>query len=237
VLFTSLASGVPSIAAIAARGGAAVDIASNGDTAAATSDGATIVFARSGAERGVWRVRADGRDARRLASVDALDPVVSRDDRNVLFLSIEVGVQSPWVVPIEGGEPRQVVAAFAGVTSLDVSPDGAQLVFFSVGDENRGLIVVCDLPQCANRRDLPAPANFRAAYLRWTPDGKAIAYVDDAVAANIWALPREGGAPSQLTQFTEGEIWSFAWSRDGTRLAVIRSTTTHDIVLLQGLRE
>jgi Tol biopolymer transport system component len=73
--------------------------------------------------------------------------------------------------------------------------------------------------------------------LRWTPDGKAIAYIDDASVANIWALPLEGGTPQQLTRFTDGDVQSFAWSRDGTRLAVIRSTTTNDIVLLQGVRE
>ena len=41
----------------------------------------------------------------------------------------------------------------------------------------------------------------------------------------------------KLTGFTDGAvIGDFAWSRDGKRLAVSRSTTTNDIVLFTGLK-
>jgi hypothetical protein len=46
------------------------------------------------------------------------------------------------------------------------------------------------------------------------------------------------GAPGQLTRFPESEartIASFAWSRDGRRLALVRTTTTSNIVLIKGL--
>ena len=36
---------------------------------------------------------------------------------------------------------------------------------------------------------------------------------------------------------TDRTIESFAWSPDGTRLAVLRTTTTDNIVLLKGLKE
>jgi Tol biopolymer transport system component len=48
--------------------------------------------------------------------------------------------------------------------------------------------------------------------------------------------PLDGGAPRQLTQFTDRRIALFAWSPDGTRLAVARAAETSDIVLLKGLR-
>jgi hypothetical protein len=69
-----------------------------------------------------------------------------------------------------------------------------------------------------------------------TPDGEGIAYLDSR-AMNVWSFPLAGGAPQQLTHFTDRAIESFAWSADGTRLAVLRTTTTNDIVLLKGLRE
>ena len=53
---------------------------------------------------------------------------------------------------------------------------------------------------------------------------------------NIWSFPLAGGDPRQITNFTDRTIESFAWSRDGTRLAVLRTTTTSDIVLLRGLQ-
>ena len=67
----------------------------------------------------------------------------------------------------------------------------------------------------------------------WTPDGRGVAYPSDG---NLWVQPLSGGAPRQLTRFTDGRpIGSFAWSRDGRRLAITRSTITNDIVLFEGL--
>jgi Tol biopolymer transport system component len=74
------------------------------------------------------------------------------------------------------------------------------------------------------------------AWLRWMPDGRAIAY-RDATQANLWVQPLDGKPPHQLTHFTDGRaIVDFAWSRDGKRLAVARSTTSNDIVLFKGLK-
>jgi Tol biopolymer transport system component len=68
----------------------------------------------------------------------------------------------------------------------------------------------------------------------WPPDGRGVAYASDG---NLWVQPLSGGAPRQLTHFTDGRpIRSFAWSRDGQRLAITRSTVTNDIVLFEGLR-
>jgi Tol biopolymer transport system component len=74
-----------------------------------------------------------------------------------------------------------------------------------------------------------------AGRLRWTPDGRAIAYINSATTSNVWLQPVDGGAPRQLTQFTDRTISDFAWSRD-MRLAVARATITNDIVLFKGLK-
>src|SRR5439155_24402705 len=94
-------------------------------------------------------------------------------------------------------------------------------------------IVICDLASCASRRTL---ADWPTGRLRWTPDGRAIAYIDTA-RSNLWAQPIDGGMPRQLTHFTDHPVLDFAWSRDGRRLAVSRSTTTNDIVLFRGLKK
>ena len=72
--------------------------------------------------------------------------------------------------------------------------------------------------------------------MRWTPDGQSIAYVD-TTGSNIWSQPLDGGPPRQITHFSDRYVASFAWSRDGKRLAVARTTTTNDIVLLRGLKK
>jgi serine/threonine protein kinase len=115
----------------------------------------------------------------------------------------------------------------------DVSPDGRSMAFFRYDPPNPPAIIVCDLPACKTLNRLPAsPSNTR---LRWTPDGRGIAYLKDS---NVWVQPLDRGTPRQLTHFTDGRtIPDFAWSRDGKRLAIARMSVTNDIVLFKGLRK
>jgi Tol biopolymer transport system component len=78
----------------------------------------------------------------------------------------------------------------------------------------------------------------RLGRLRWTPDGRGIAYIDAAATqSNLWVQWLDGGSSYQITHFTDGRtIGEFAWLHDGKRLAVARATTTNDIVLFKGLK-
>ena len=72
----------------------------------------------------------------------------------------------------------------------------------------------------------------------WTPDGRAVAYVGAETQGNVWVQPLDGKPARQLTHFSDGRtVVDYAWSHDGKRLAVARSTTTNDIVLFRGLRK
>jgi Tol biopolymer transport system component len=80
-------------------------------------------------------------------------------------------------------------------------------------------------------------SNDRGGRIRWTRDGRGIAYVRAEPQPNIWIQPLDGSPLTRLTHFTDGrQILDFAWSRDGARLAIARATTTTDIVLFRGLR-
>jgi len=74
--------------------------------------------------------------------------------------------------------------------------------------------------------------DFAGYYLRWTPDGRSLAYVDDRNASAIISRPINGGPERQLADFKPDQIFSFAWSRDGKQLAVARGTVTHDVILI-----
>ena len=241
VLFDTMSNGKAAIAAISADGSASEEVASNAFQVAASPDGRTLVFLQSsrGAD-GLWKIDAAGRQLVQLVpgfekfGGIVVEPLVSPDGRYVIFISNRGGVQSPWIVPIEGGEPVRVTDDFA--VDLDISPDGRRLKFFSQG-ERRSQLVVCDLPACSNAVSFPVPQNFSMPS-RWTPDGQEIAYVD---GANISSLPLDGGAPRKITHFAEEKsswtpITAFAWSHDGARLAIVRMTSSNDIVLLH-LRE
>jgi uncharacterized protein with WD repeat len=39
-----------------------------------------------------------------------------------------------------------------------------------------------------------------------------------------------------MTNFDTGEIFNFAWSRDGKRLAIVRGSRSQDVVLISNFR-
>jgi Tol biopolymer transport system component len=210
------------------------EIVTRGASPAATSDGRTIVFvsAESGDRSGIWRVDADGRHAVQLVSGNARSPVVTRDDKHVIFVSNRGGKQRLWSVPLEGGQAVQIGDMFA--FSPDVSPDGKSLMY-SASQTTRGELAICDLPGCTTVRYLKTPEG--GSISRWTPDGKGIAFYHIGPNGNLWVQPLDGSKPKQVTHFDDGRsIMDFAWSRDGTRLAVSRVTVNNDIVLIRGLR-
>jgi hypothetical protein len=111
----------------------------------------------------------------------------------------------------------------------DVSPDGRSILIQKGSDWT-----ICDFPAGTAQKVLGPIAGTR---LRWTPDGKGIAYVEGTTATDIWVQPIDGSPPHALTHLADGRsIGGFAWSRDGQRLAVSQlSGFTSDIVLFRGL--
>jgi Tol biopolymer transport system component len=147
-----------------------------------------------------------------------------------MFLSRRSGVQSPWIVSIDGGTPTQLSKEFVPGSAFDISPDSKSVVF--VGGANDA--VVCDLPACTARRQLGILPRSLGS-VRWLPDGRSIAFKDPA-GTNLVVQPLDGRPSYQLTHFTDQDIADFAWSHDGTRLAITRRATTTDIVLFTGLK-
>ena len=92
-----------------------------------------------------------------------------------------------------------------------------------------------DASQPLNILPLPTTAFFFTP-ARWSPDGKALTFIDNrSGASNIWAQPLKGGPPKPVTSFTTDQIYDFAWSRTGD-LAVARGTETSDVVLISNLQ-
>ena len=70
--------------------------------------------------------------------------------------------------------------------------------------------------------------------IKWTPDSTGFLFVT-GTPQNLWVESLDGKPTRQLTHFTDDrQIADAAWSRDGKRLAIARTTTTTDIVLFKG---
>jgi len=81
------------------------------------------------------------------------------------------------------------------------------------------------------RFDFPPTVTYRQ--VRWSPDGQAVAVVNDAGSrSDIWLQPLSGSPPRQLTNFKAQQILAFDWSRDGRTLAVVQNVETSDVVLI-----
>jgi serine/threonine protein kinase len=235
VIYPNISGGRVVVATELPEQGASEEVVTPGGyQPAATTDGRTVVFTKlgTGDQAGsLWRVDADGNHAVPLAPRGSHSPLVTPGDRQVMFLSARSGIMSPWVVPLVGGAPKEIVHLLA--QSLDVSSDGRSLVLASRDEQKRPVFITCDLPNCTARRSLPASGSRP----RWARDDRGLAYIGPPPGANIWIQPLDGKPAYQLTRFADGRpIVDFAWSHDRKRLAIARATVTNDIVLVTGLK-
>ena len=200
----------------------------------ACPDGRTILFTvLSGASSEIWRIDRDGSNAKPLSRFPGVEqPICSNDSKWVVFQAAGGKVSR---MPIQGGEPLALTTFLSGSPAL--SPDGKWIACVTFpGKKQLALSVI---PFDGGRpvktisfdsRILPVES---AGRLQWTPDGKAIAYADtrDGIS-NIWIQPLDGGPPQPLTNFPTGQIFSFAWSLDGSRIAITRGEISSDVILL-----
>jgi len=198
----------------------------------ATSDGKKIVFHsdEDALRTGLWKSDGDGRNRKRILTGSVAFPMVTPDDRFVVFRSTSGDMDSPWKVPIDGGQPIEIIHVPI-VNPARVSPNGRQLLYLTRSAAmKQPMPFICDLPACEVRR--PAPQ-----WGQWMPDGKRIAFSDPRDLANLWAQSIEDGEAKPFTRFQEVMgIRDFQWSRDGKRLAVARGGGSGGIVTLKGLK-
>jgi hypothetical protein len=82
--------------------------------------------------------------------------------------------------------------------------------------------------------DLPAHTEQD---IRWSPDGRAINYVNlRNGVANIWSYPLDGSPSKQLTDFQDRANLQFQMVAGWKNLVLARGTTTSDVVMIRGFR-
>jgi TolB protein len=202
---------------------------------AVSPDGRYIVFSayRDGAW-GIWRMNIDGSDAIQLATGGALtNPACTPDGQWVLFKRLSTSSElNICRVSIHGGEIVEVTDKNAFAPS--VSPDGKLVAFFST-EETRNLLRVVPLAGGEPVKTLNvSPDNdylLFANITHWSHDGRLLTYSDSKRhVSNIYGVPFNGGPITQLTHFNSDIIFNFAWSFDGSKLAVAKGQFTRMVV-------
>ncbi|MCI0389096.1 MAG: LpqB family beta-propeller domain-containing protein [Acidobacteria bacterium] len=201
-------------------------------------DGHSIIFSsnRTGIEH-IWRTGIDGGAPQQLTRGSGeIYSSLSPDGRWLIYQqqdSQSLG-QRLWKMPLQGGEARLLTSEPSYRPA--VSPDSRWVAYFYMDQSHWG-IAITPLTGGAPVKRFRIPSSVVERVVRWTTDGKALAYIDDRDgASNIWLQPIDGGAPRQLTDFKAGRILYFDWSRDGQRLAISRGAVTSDIVMIDNLK-
>ena len=146
-------------------------------------------------------------------------------------------------VSSDGGTPAEL---FRGTLFIPpaISPDGSLLVYGKSEGQGAGAeskVVVERIDSGSVLQQFPMPSSNNWQYLGWTPDGRSFTYVRNTTGnrENLYMQSLAGGAPVQLTHFDSEPaiVASYAFSRDGKKLAVTRARyNDSDVVMFSGFR-
>jgi len=235
LVYTSRASGHSDIWIMDQDGGNQKQLTADGSNnkwPVASADGRYIIFMsdRAGLQN-IWRMDIDGNNLKKLTvGGSEWQPDCSPDSQWVIYRS-GFGKHTLWKVSIDGGEPVQLNDNASSRPAI--SPDGK---WIACAYFERERIKTAVYPFAGGEPvrvlDVSSP-NF---YVRWTPDGLALAHIDRQTHRNIVSEPIDGGPPKPLTNFQSDHIFRFAWSRDGKQLALVRGNVTSDVVLIRNFR-
>lgn len=244
IVYRSIASGTPSAWVMNADGREKKQLTTDplGEKGmSVSSNGRFIVFASNRAGRfNLWRIDSDGANLKQLTDgMGEAFPQCSPDGRWVVYQSGVGNVHSTlWRISIEGGEAAQLTKTYSVYPA--VSPDGKLIAYFYMDKEKPSSpwrIGVASFADGAFVTSVEIPPTVISRFVRWTPDGKALAYIaDEGEVSNIWAQPIDGSPAKKLTDFKTETVIAFAWSHDGKQLLVSRGAITSDVVILSDLK-
>ncbi len=179
----------------------------------------------------IYVIRTDGSNLRRMTYDPATDnhPRWSGDGRSLLFLSTRSNGSQAWVIPADGGEPRQLTDFSQGVGEPIWTPDRDGIVFTS------DVFPECGASDSCNASIGDAMAN-----------GPVKAHVADALLYRHWTSWKDG-TRSHILYFnhvtksyrdlTPGDFDSpafsldgggFALSPDGKELCFVSNRSAHE---------
>ena len=194
----------------------------------------TVVLAR-GTINGmtIWRSAADGSGLQPLSQGkrDML-PTCSPDGKTVFYE--DLAAFAFMKMPLAGGKAERVSSAFTENSGYDVAPDGKTLALgtydFKAQKPNI-LLVEADSGKTLETLEYDSRHD---GVIRFSPDGKGVVYpIREKGVENLWFQPLDGSIGHELTNFTSLNIYSYRWSLDGKRLALVRGDSPSDLALIK----
>ncbi|HEY7337558.1 MAG TPA: hypothetical protein VH639_21885 [Bryobacteraceae bacterium] len=216
ILFERAGQGLWSVPPL---GGSAHRIVEDGRAASLSADGSRLLFVR---QRAIWVARADGISPRRLAGVPErffpmeTAPAFSPDGRMIAFFNAAVGpLGDIWVIPSEGGRPRQITFDHVETRGLTWSSDSRWIVFSSA---RAGSFTLWRAPASGGAAQPLTSGAGEDIEPAISADGKRLIYTN---ARTSWSLATlDPASQTQKELFTQRETIGFpSFSPDGSRIA------------------
>ena len=202
-------------------------------------------------DRTIWRVNADGTNPKQLSNGrHDTSATCSPDGKWAYYVD---SLRTLMRVPVEGGQAEivpgsSVPDSYQLLGGVDFSPDGRHLILIAdthdSGPGAHAKLAIADLnstsasvPRIIDPDPRIAAGSLFTGGARFGPDGKSLVYVVKDKAANLWMQPLDGSPGHQITNFTSDLITGFRWSPDRKTLAVMRTHSTSDVVVLRETNE
>jgi Tol biopolymer transport system component len=222
-----------------------INIWAYGASIRVSPDGRSIVFAGQKPQEGeetmhIWTLPVEGGASRQLTDAPVRDwyPCWSPDGRNIAFVRATppenwtaIGKANIFVVPAEGGEPRQITSesdrVFAGPVMW--SPDGSCLAYFSRDrdDDDVGTIKIIPANGGIPKVVTKVRQIFANKEMAWSPDGRRIAFNalrpesrNTIVSDTIKIVSLDDGSIQEIVPDLKDvkEFYHLDWSPDGKTL-------------------
>ncbi len=166
------------------------------------------------------------------------DPRFSPDSEWVFYNLPDVAEpeqRSFWKIPARGGRPVKIRDREPCRISSDAKKFAC--VHFERKPQIEVKLRIVDGGTGEVLQTLNWPPDTNSIF--WAPDGKSFDFVAERDgASNVWRLDPATGKQQKITDWqTRTPIYSFAWSRDGKDLAVVRDSQTTEIILIQNFAQ
>jgi eukaryotic-like serine/threonine-protein kinase len=195
-----------------------------------------IVFRQIGrpgdlASANLTRMDLNGANVKQLSNGrNDREPLCSKTDNWVYYVD---NADNRYVkrIPIDGGTPETVVKYAVGAYAL--SPDGKEIASFEVRELDHKLMLRVDNVETQKMAYSDIDPHALPGRLAFAPDGRAVYYVvREKGVDNLWLQPLDGKPHRQITHFTKDKIFRFAFSQDGSQIAIQSGNVESDAVLL-----
>lgn len=205
------------------------------DQAAVCGAGQVIVFRQVGRSGGfsanLWRMDLNGTNQKQLTTgLNDQEPACNADGRWVYYLD---NVENRYVkrVSVDGGSPETVVKS--SVDTFALSPSGKEIASFEVRQLDHKLMLRIEDVETHQMAYSDIDQRALQDNFAFAPDGKGIVYVvREKGVDNLWLQPLDGKPHRQLTHFKKDTFFRFAFSPDGSKIAMECGEVESDVVML-----